>query len=102
MKKRKSLYLKNFKVDEKKKSISGILFEPKETLLSAQFISEEYLAIKGFVGEAFQRNKSRGIVNSPYGFKLKEGDWFGTIYFISGFEIILSGKIKKFTLVEKC
>ncbi len=100
MKKTRVLYLKNFKIDTKKKAISGILFEPKITLLSAKFISEEFPEIKGFVGQAFQKDKSRGIINSPYGFKLKEGDWFGTIYFDSDFEIIKSGIVKKFSLIE--
>lgn len=100
MKKPKVLFLKNFIIDKEKKSISGILFEPEKTLLSAQFISEKHPDINGFVWQAFQKDKERGIVNYPFGFKLKEGEWFGTISFTKGFEKIVSGKVKKFRLIE--
>lgn len=92
------LYLSDFKIDNDKQTLFGILYKYEPSLLSSKFYSKEFPRVKGYVFEYFEINKNR--VSEVIGYDVPDGTFFGTIHIKSGWEFIASGALTSFILKE--
>ena len=89
------LFIADFKVDSARQCISGSLSIPEKSLIGATFYSEEFSNVTGYVSQCWVvSEEQREKLN------LSVGSWFGVIEIENGWNIIESGMLKRFVLVE--
>lgn len=92
----KALITTDFKANDEKHTLFGILYDYEPTLLSCRFTSKEYPEIEGVVYEYFYTSEYTALAVKGYDVPL--GTFFGTIAILKGWDIIKSGVSISFTL----